>query len=132
MSDKHVFWNYIAFKCNTNITNCVWLCDAMTKDFVGKKWVSLLRCLEVSIMMKSVLLALSRGLLFVTQPEISLRQSPSCLRERSVSVVDKDVYTWVSSAYNWMSNSWLWIRELNGVVYRVNSSGSRTEPWKTP
>ena len=32
------------------------------------------------------------------QPEISLRRSPSCLRERSVSVADKDIYTWVSSA----------------------------------
>jgi len=24
------------------------------------------------------------------------------------------------------------ISELSGVVYRVNSSGSRTEPWGTP
>jgi len=37
--------------------------------------------------------------LFVTQPEISLRQSLSCLREISVSVVDKDMHTWVSSAH---------------------------------
>jgi len=41
------------------------------------------------------------SLLFVIQPEISLRQSPSCLRERSVYVVDKNVYTWVSSGYKW-------------------------------
>ena len=41
------------------------------------------------------------SLLFVIQPEISLRQSPSCLRERSVSAVDEDMYTWVSSAYKW-------------------------------
>ena len=38
-------------------------------------------------------------LLFVIQPDISLGQSLSCLRERSVSAVDKDMYTWVSSAY---------------------------------
>jgi hypothetical protein len=37
--------------------------------------------------------------LFVIQPDISLRQSSSCLWERSVSAVDKDMYTWVSSAY---------------------------------
>ena len=30
---------------------------------------------------------------------ISLRQSPSCLRERSVSAVDKNMYIGVSSAY---------------------------------
>ena len=79
--------------------------------FIGKKRVRLLRCLDVPIMMNSVLLALSLRLLFVIQPEISLRQSPSCLWERSVSAVDK---------------------EISGVVYRVNSSGSRTEPWGTP
>ena len=39
------------------------------------------------------------SLLFVIQPEISLRQSPSYLMETSVSSVDKDMYTWVSSAY---------------------------------
>jgi len=33
------------------------------------------------------------------QPDISLRQSPNCLRERSVSDIDKDMYTWVSSTY---------------------------------
>jgi len=39
------------------------------------------------------------NLLFIMQPETSLRQSPSCLRERSVSAVDKDMYTRVLSAY---------------------------------
>ena len=53
----------------------------------------------VPITKKSVLSELSLNLLFIVQPEISLRQSPSCLRERSVSSVDKDVYTYVSSAY---------------------------------
>jgi len=58
-----------------------------------------MRCLDVPIMMKSVLLVLSLSLFFVIQPGKSLRQSPSCLRERSVFGVDKDMYTWVSSAY---------------------------------
>jgi len=48
-------------------------------------------------------LALSVSLLFVIQPEILLRQSLSCLRERSVSAVDKELYTWVSDSliYGW-------------------------------
>ena len=82
------------------------------RKFTGKKWVRLLRCLDVPIMMKFVWLALSLSLVFVISPEISLRQSPNCLTERSVSAVDKDMYTWVSSAYTWWSNLWLWIREL--------------------
>jgi len=94
--------------------------------FVGKTWVSLLRCLDVPKMMKSILLALSLRVLFVIQPEISLRQSPSCLRERSVSAVDKYMHTRVSSAYKWWSNVW-----LSGVIYRVNSSDPWTEPWET-
>ena len=91
----------------------------------------MLRCLDVPIMMKSVLLAFYLHLLFVIQPEISLRQSSSCFREGSVTVVDKDMYTWVSSAYNWWSNWWMWMSELSDLVYRVNSSGPRTEPWGT-
>jgi len=94
--------------------------------------VCLLSCLDGCIMMKYGLLALSLSLLFAIQPEISLRQSPSCLRETLVFIVDKDMYTWVSSAYKWWSNLWLWISEFSGVVYRVNSSGPRTEPWGTP
>ena len=66
---------------------------------VGKKRVGLLRCLGVPIMMKSVLLVLSLSLLFAIQPEISLRQSPSCLRERLVSTVDKDMHTLVSNLW---------------------------------
>jgi hypothetical protein len=49
-----------------------------------------------------------------------------------VSAVDKDMYTWVSSAYEWWSNLWLWVSELSGLVYKVNSSGQRTEPLGTP
>ena len=49
------------------------------------KFAALSGC--VPIMMKSVLLALSLSLLFAIQLDISLRQSPSCLRERSVSAV---------------------------------------------
>ena len=97
---------------------------------VGQKRISLLRCLDAPIIMKSVLFALNLNLLFVIQPEIS-RQSPSCLRERSVSAVDKDMYTWISSGNKWWPNLSLWIRELSGVVYRVNSCGPRTEPWGT-
>jgi len=52
--------------------------------------MSLLHCLDVPIMIKSVLLAWSLSLLFVTQPEISLRQSPSCLRDRLGSAADKE------------------------------------------
>ena len=79
----------------------------MTKDVRIEKLSSLLGRLDVPIMMKSVLLALSLSLLFVTHPEISPRESPSCLRERSVSAVDKDMYTWVSSAYKLWCNLWL-------------------------
>jgi len=68
----------------------------MTKD-VRKEEISKFAMLP--IMKKSVLLTLSLSLLFVIQPEISVRQSPSCLRERSLSAVDKDMHTWVSSAY---------------------------------
>jgi len=81
-------------------------------------------------MMKSVLLAFSLSLLFVIQSEISLSQSPSCLRERSMSAVYKDIYIWVLSAYKRWSNLWLEISELSGVVYRVNNSDPRTEPWE--
>ena len=75
--------------------------------FVGKKRLSLLRCLDIPIIMKYLLLALILSLLFMMEPAISLRQSPICLREISVSAVDKDMYTWVSSAYKWWSNLWL-------------------------
>ena len=78
-------------------------------------------------MMKSVLLALGLSLLFVMQPEILLRQSPSCLMARPVSAVDKDMYTWVSSTYKRWSNLWLWLSEHTGVVYRVNSNVPRIE-----
>ena len=44
-------------------------------------------------MIKSVLFALSISLLVAIQPEISLRQSSSYERERTVSAVDKDKYT---------------------------------------
>ena len=60
--------------------------------FVGKKRLRLLRCLDVPIMVEYVLLALTLRLLFVIQPEISPGQSPSWLRERSVSAIDKDMY----------------------------------------
>jgi len=94
--------------------------------------VSLLHFQDVSIIMKYILSALSLSLLFVIQPEISLRQSPICVRERFVSAIDKYAYTWVSSAYIWWSYLWPWIRELSNVVYKVNSSCPRTEPWTTP
>ena len=90
----------IARKCNINITHGVsYGVMIYLTMFVGKKRVSLLRFLDVPIMMISILLVMSLSLLFVIQAEISLRQSPSCLREISVYAVDKGVYTWVSSAY---------------------------------
>ena len=110
----------IALKCNAKVTYSVWWCGVMTKDVRREEMSKFLRYLDVPIMMKPVLLASSLSLLFVIQPEISLRQSPSCLRERSVSAVDKYMYTWMSSAYKSWSNLWLWIRELT-----VNSNG----PW---
>jgi len=89
--------------------------------FIGKNWVSLLRCIEVPIMMKSLLLELSLSLLIVIQPEVSFWQSHSCIREISISALDKYMYTWVSSAYKWRYT--LWIRKLSGVVYRKHSLG---------
>ena len=112
----------IAIKILSTVSDGVMLWRRM---FVRKKLVCLLHCLDVSIMKKSCLLALSLRLLFVIQPGISLRQSPSCLREISVSAVDKDLYTWVLSAYKWRAYLWLCIRQLSGVIYRVNSSGLR-------
>jgi len=100
------------------------LCDAKTKD-VRKGEMSKFAALSGCAYNDEIcLLALNLRLLFVIQPEISLRQSQSCLRERSVSALDKDVYTWISSA----SKFWLLIRHLSGVVNRVNSSCPRTEP----
>jgi len=49
--------------------------------------------MDVSIIMKSALFALSLSELFVIKQEISLKQSPSSIRERSVSALDKDIYT---------------------------------------
>jgi len=89
----------IAIKCNAKITYNVSWSDTVTKDVRREERIRLLLCLYVPIMMASVLLAMSLSLLFVIQPEISLRQSPSCLREISVSAVDKNMYIWVSSAY---------------------------------
>ena len=66
---------------------------------VGKKRIGLLHWLDVTIIMKSVLSALSLNILFLIKPEILPRQSPSCVRERSESAVDTDMYTWVSSGY---------------------------------
>jgi len=58
---------------------------------VGKKPVSLRRVLDIPIKIKPVLSALSLSLLLFIKPEISLRQSISYVRERSVSAVDKDM-----------------------------------------
>ena len=118
----------IDIKCNAKIMYRFWWCDAMTKDVRREEMGKFARWLNVPIMMKSALLALSLSLLFVIQPEISLRQSPSCLKERSVSAVDEDMYSWVLSTYKWWSNWWLWISELSGVG---NNSGPRTESWGT-
>jgi len=57
-------------KCYTKIKYSVLHRDAMIKDGVGKKHVNLLLCLDVPIIMKSVLSALSLSLLCVIQPEI--------------------------------------------------------------
>ena len=85
--------------------------------FVGRKRVSLLCCLDVSIMMKYVLLAFSLSFVVCHPAKCITETITSCLRERSMSAVDKYMYTWVSSAYKWWSNLWLWIRELIVVWY---------------
>jgi len=119
----------IAIKCNTKIMYSFWWRDAITKD-VRTEEMSKFAALSGCTYNDEICFAgiEPKSLLFVIQ--ISLRQSRSCLRERSVSAVDKDMYTWVSSAYKWWSNLWLWIRELSGVLYRINT-GPRTEPWGT-
>ena len=99
---------------------------------VGKKQVRLLRSLNVPIIMIYILSAFSLSLLFVIRPHISMRYSPSYVRERSVPAAYKYMYTCVWSAYKWWSNLLLWIRKLSGVVYIVNISGPRTESWGTP
>ena len=74
--------------------------------FVGKKWVSLLHCLDVPIIIKSVLCILSQ----VYYLSSSQSKSPSCVRERFVCVVYKYMYSWVLYAYKWWYNLWFWIR----------------------
>ena len=60
----------------------------MTKD-VRREEMSTFAALSACTYNDEIcLLALSLSLLFVTQPEVSLRQSSSCLRERSVSAED--------------------------------------------
>ena len=73
--------------------------DAIIEDGVEKKRERFLRCLDVLIIIKYMFSTLS--LLFVIKPYISLRQSPSSIRERYAFVADTNVYTWVSSAYKW-------------------------------
>ena len=43
--------------------------------------------------------ALILRIYFVIHPDISLRQLPSCVREKWVFAVDNDMNTWVSSTY---------------------------------
>jgi len=62
---------------------------------VGKKQLRLLRCLDVPIIIKYVVFALSLSFLFFIKPDISLIHSPSCITEIYLSVVDKDKYTCV-------------------------------------
>ena len=96
----------IAIKCNPY---SVWWFDAMTKD-VRREETSKFLALSGRNCNNEICLVciLDLGLLFVIQPEISLKQSPtSCVRERSA--VDKDIYNWVPSAYNSWYNLWLWI-----------------------
>jgi len=95
----------ITVKCYTKIAYSVWQCDAMIKDGHEEE-ISNFTWADVPIIMKSVLSALSLSLLFVMQLDISLRRSPSCVRERSMSALDKDMYCWMSSAYQWWSNLW--------------------------
>ena len=95
--------------------------------FVGKNWVSLLHCLDVPIIIKSVLCILSQ----VYYLSSSQSKSPSCVRERFVCVVYKYMYSWVLYAYKWWYNLWFWIRELSGWHTEKNSSGPSTEPWGT-
>ena len=66
---------------------------------MGKKRVGWLHCLDIPIIVNSVLSAFSLSLLFVIQPYVSLTLPPNCVRERPVSGVDKAIYTWVSPAY---------------------------------
>jgi len=122
----------IAMKSNTNITYRVWWCDAMNKDGRRAETSKFAAWSGCSSNNEICFGALSLSILLVIHPTISLRQSPSCIRERSVSAVNKDMYTWVSSAYKLWSNLWLWIRELSGVLYKVNSSRPRTEPCRMP
>ena len=65
----------ITIKCNAKIMYNVCWCDAMTRD-VHREEIS-------------NFVAFS-GCIY---------NDESCLRERSVSAVDKDVHTWVTSAY---------------------------------
>jgi hypothetical protein len=45
---------------------------------------------------------------------------------------EKEMKSCVSSAYRWWDTDVLDNKELSGVVYRMNRSGPRTEPWGTP
>ena len=39
---------------------------------------------------------------------------------------------WVSSANVWWPIEWCWMTLERGVVYKINRTGPRTEPWGTP
>ena len=110
------------------ITYHKWWCDAVIKDWCKEETSKFAAFCGCTYNEEICFVCIELMSLFVIQLEISLRQSPSCLRERSVSPVDKDIHTWVSSAYRWWSNLWLWISGvLSGVLYRVNSSVLRAE-----
>jgi len=88
----------IAIKRDTKITYSVW-CDAMIKD-VRRKETSTFAALSVCTYNDEICFVGIEPKSIVCHPvEISLSQSPSCLRETSVSTVDKDRYTLVSSVY---------------------------------
>jgi len=60
--------------------------------------MSLLHCLDASIMMRYILLALSPKFIICHLARDITETVTKFLRERYA--VDKDMYTWVSSAYN--------------------------------
>ena len=80
----------------------------------------------------SVLSGFNFSLLAIIQSETSCQHCWTNDSDISGSVLEREREICVSSAYRWWQMLCLIITLLKGVVYRVNKSGSRTEPWGTP
>jgi len=74
----------IAIKYNTKITYSVWWCDALTKDV----------CRESGCTYNDEISFVGIDPKFIVCHPVRVSLRPRCLREISVSAVDKEMYIW--------------------------------------